>query len=829
MAKANHKKLRKLIASKKQTITDQELFTSQLISGHFTAIAQGMTRRYCGDTIKVIITWEDSQAYVAYTDNQTIVINANNSFAVGKERQERYRIVRGLFLHEIGHCLLTDFEMDKQLRRGLQLGVIYYPPEVPYDRFEQMVAAGTHNAILETIYALLSNTLEDGYIEPLIMAMFLTYQEDLEYVRELNYDMDDTLSQKRAMETLASDKLITIIFLILQYAKYGTLKIEEADWEDERVKAVESVIPYIDQNVMSTSTEYRIVQMHNIIATLWDYIEEYILEHEKQGDSEQQMAQQLQQSQSEHNAQAPKGSGAAKCQPPKQQTPQTQQQTSQKATPQQPSSTTSNEEEEGQGQPAEQTAPKNQSEQTTTSSNQFSDGGEEQPSTQPASKDETAKTEQGQDGTTQDSNPKTSNEEGEQEQTSSSQQASGNTSEDQQGTNPNPTTEEGQEEPEPFGLAGEETDGESAGGQANAQNQSNEESLTDEQGTTIQNRELFRKLLEAKATKQEVGGEKADTTTATSSLQEQATAELNQMLEKVAADMVEQNYEEEALQEQCTFEASIPYQDIHLGVPMELNRYTDIPDWLISDYKKVEKDIVRTAKRMTESIREEVELKLEGDTSSGYINGTRIHSPSLYRQDKKMWTRKKDADDSLDLAVAILVDESGSMDSDNRIGYAKMMASICKEFCNQNNVPCAIYGHTTCYDRVILDIYATYDSIDGNDKYRIMGMHTQGCNRDGKALQYVCEDILRQDEARKLVILISDGSPNHKGYSGTVAYDDLRAIKARYRKKGVEIIAAAIGEDREVIKSIYGDGYLNMSDVKKMPRAMAKLIKNQLL
>ena len=80
----------------------------------------------------------------------------------------------------------------------------------------------------------------------------------------------------------------------------------------------------------------------------------------------------------------------------------------------------------------------------------------------------------------------------------------------------------------------------------------------------------------------------------------------------------------------------------------------------------------------------------------------------------------------------------------------------------------------------------------------------------------------------KLLIIICDGQPNDDGYSGTAAEADLRGIKLEYARKGVRIHAAAIGDDRENIERIYGNGFLDITDLNQLPIILTDLIKRNL-
>lgn len=129
---------------------------------------------------------------------------------------------------------------------------------------------------------------------------------------------------------------------------------------------------------------------------------------------------------------------------------------------------------------------------------------------------------------------------------------------------------------------------------------------------------------------------------------------------------------------------------------------------------------------------------------------------------------------------------------------------------------------------VALYSYAEFDSLDASDRYRLIDMSARNGNRDGAALRYVAEHLAKRPESQKLLIIISDGQPADCGYSGTEAEADLRGIKNEYRKRGIVIFAAAIGDDKENIRRIYQDGFLDITKLEDLPKNMTQLVKQYL-
>ena len=101
-------------------------------------------------------------------------------------------------------------------------------------------------------------------------------------------------------------------------------------------------------------------------------------------------------------------------------------------------------------------------------------------------------------------------------------------------------------------------------------------------------------------------------------------------------------------------------------------------------------------------------------------------------------------------------------------------------------------------------------------------------NRDGAALRYVAEQLSRRPETVKLLILVSDGQPADTGYYGTAAEEDLRGIKLEYTRKKILFAAAAIGDDKPSIERIYGDSFLDITDLNQLAVKLTTLVKRHI-
>lgn len=309
----------------------------------------------------------------------------------------------------------------------------------------------------------------------------------------------------------------------------------------------------------------------------------------------------------------------------------------------------------------------------------------------------------------------------------------------------------------------------------------------------------------------------------------QATQDMQRIMTQLAEDTAYAEYEEELAEELQQESDKIRYGNAHKGIPVNINRMSYVDTSYMEAYQKVAPPLLLISKRLQKQISQILKDYKEGGKLDNLPMGKRMNARNAFRNDGKIFYKMKLPNDRIDIAVAILNDESGSMSSCDRITHARSASIILHDFCKGLNIPIAIYGHTEDYDdSVQLFAYAEYDSVDNKDQYRLMDMSARGCNRDGAALRYVAERLMTRPEAIKLLIIISDGQPAGAGYYGTEAEADLRGIKKEYTAKGIHLFAAAIGSDKPNIQRIYKDGFLDITNLESLPVNLGKLIIQQI-
>ena len=307
-----------------------------------------------------------------------------------------------------------------------------------------------------------------------------------------------------------------------------------------------------------------------------------------------------------------------------------------------------------------------------------------------------------------------------------------------------------------------------------------------------------------------------------------AATDMERILSELAESKVYAEMEEE-LSEALQQEASrISYGNAHRNINVTVHRMARVPQELIDAYRSVSPHLLTLSKRLQRSVSGVLRDKRQGGKQTGLLMGKRLNQHALHRSDGRIFCNMKLPTEPIDLAVALLVDESGSMAGSDRITRARATAIVVQDFCEKLGIPIMITGHTASSAHVELFSYADFDSIDRNDRYRLMDMSARYCNRDGAALRYVAERLHRYPAEVKLLLIICDGQPNDDGYSGTAAEADLRGIKLEYTRKGIQIFAAAIGDDREKLERIYGTGFLDITNLHQLPVTLTNLISRNL-
>lgn len=748
MARVNHKLVKQRLNEQRSKISDRQFFSSRLLAGHFEDLAAAQTRRYrYNRRVRVNLYWKPREKHVASTDNMLIRINAGNSMVTKvKGRENRYQIVCGMFAHELGHVLYTDFLAAQTHTNYLGSYRWYpYPPDLKTTAdarnekaFWNYVKTDPKNLeMVQMVSHYISNVIEDGYIENRMLNNFPgTLGYGLEKLREQHFEHIETVTQLIENEDEGKHIFESILQIMLSYGKFGEIKYGDEPLSDERIQSVFGLITDIDSALMSKSGKDRLNVINMVLVRCWDYIESFCEECKKR----------------QEEAEASGGSTSL----------------AETLSEVLGAITGGSELGEGNSTPVPEASGETEESATAGKRAQTHADAENEDDSQTDSKTE--------------ENPSGS---GESDNSSDEDAIPLNGRNSGSGKEETSDTEQGRI---PYHQS---------------------ESLSEPVGGSVEKNEDYER-------------EHYD----------RAAADIERLLDKMAEKAACEQLENERIQELNDVAQNISYGNIHEGVPIRINRIASVDEELIEQYNAIAGPLINISRQLQKSLQKQLKENRRGGKLTGLIMGRRLDVHALCRNDGKVFYKNNLPNEIPELAVGLLLDESGSMCSCDRCTYARASAIILYDFCQSLDIPVMVYGHSTDYtdvgNTVALYSYAEFDGFDHDDKYRMMDIAARGSNRDGAALRFVAEQLSKRPEAVKILILVSDGQPADSGYSGSAAEEDLRGIKQEYQRKGILFVAAAIGDDKQNIERIYGDSFMDISDLKQLPTKLTAVVKRHI-
>lgn len=174
------------------------------------------------------------------------------------------------------------------------------------------------------------------------------------------------------------------------------------------------------------------------------------------------------------------------------------------------------------------------------------------------------------------------------------------------------------------------------------------------------------------------------------------------------------------------------------------------------------------------------------------------------------------------------MDESGSMADQDRVTYARAAGIIIYDFCKAMDVPILIMGHTDD-SNVQIYAYTDFDSMDKMDRYRLMESVSQIRESGWCSPAVCCGAFIKTTRGKEAVAAgIRRTAGRYRRLSGFGAGNRLRGIKKEYTNKGILFVASCNRGDKENIERIYGDAFLEISDLTKLPFLLVKKIEKEL-
>lgn len=290
----------------------------------------------------------------------------------------------------------------------------------------------------------------------------------------------------------------------------------------------------------------------------------------------------------------------------------------------------------------------------------------------------------------------------------------------------------------------------------------------------------------------------------------------------------EKQKEQEFRKELNHFARELAKKSVHKGVKLLVHRPEYNPEYEL-EYKKVRNELMPVVREIARKTLPLLEHEVTNDFTRNHYYGSKFQADHVVYQDFRNFSKKRPPSEEPSLVVGLRIDESASMSAFGRLEAAKRAVIAVYEFCEICDIPVLIYGDTadvSKLEQMSVFAYADYEKKDPSDPYRFMGIRGRSNNRDGMALKIIAERLITSNRRTKLLISISDGQPKAmKDYTGKTAILDMQSTIAEYERKGITFLAAAIGQDKDIISDIYGnERFLDITDLKEFPTKLVQII-----
>ncbi|MFB4327905.1 AAA family ATPase [Paenibacillus sp. CR_12] len=271
---------------------------------------------------------------------------------------------------------------------------------------------------------------------------------------------------------------------------------------------------------------------------------------------------------------------------------------------------------------------------------------------------------------------------------------------------------------------------------------------------------------------------------------------------------------------------------LHRSVKLIVHRPDYDPN-LQEEYGRLSQGLMPVVREIARKTLPLLEHEITAEYAKNQYYGSKFQADSVAYRDFRLFAKRRPPTESPGLVVGLRVDESASMAAFGRLEAAKRAVIAVYEFCQICHIPVLIYGDTADASRLeqmSIFAYADYDHPDVRDRFRLMGIRARSNNRDGMALRIMAERLAASPKQTKLLISISDGQPKAmEDYTGSLAIQDMQQTLSEYERKGVKFLAAAIGQDKDVINGIYGaERFLDITNLNELPAKLVRIISRYL-
>lgn len=231
-------------------------------------------------------------------------------------------------------------------------------------------------------------------------------------------------------------------------------------------------------------------------------------------------------------------------------------------------------------------------------------------------------------------------------------------------------------------------------------------------------------------------------------------------------------------------------------------------------------------------VRQLLQIKSQAHYQGGKKKG-KVHFKNLYKSGTHIPSyeervfRQKTESDTLDTCVTVLTDLSGSMEGPKILNAIDSAIILNNSIAKSLRIPVEILGFTEYGADTFIGVVKEYDEPSNDDKIIenfSKAATFMSANADGDAILWTYERLKQREQKRKIMIVISDGSP--AASRGGDAYNFTKKVVAQIEgEKKVEIYAVGIMNSN--VKDIYSESVV-INRPTELEAAILNLIKRSI-
>lgn len=206
----------------------------------------------------------------------------------------------------------------------------------------------------------------------------------------------------------------------------------------------------------------------------------------------------------------------------------------------------------------------------------------------------------------------------------------------------------------------------------------------------------------------------------------------------------------------------------------------------------------------------------------------------LYLKGHNKIFQKEIADSQGSLTVDLLLDASSSQI--HRMETVSQQGYILAKALDNCQIPVRVFGYSSMSGYTVLNRYRDYTERSKNKE--IFRYFTTGANRDGLALSAVLEQLKENTASHRLVIWLTDLTPNDllevknkaRNYSGDLAISDIQEIVHKAHMQDIYVLLSYTGKDRDVpsAQKIFGRNFAKVQSLEHFSELMGKMIQAEI-